>query len=144
LILYFDASALVKRYAREIGSALVRRLLGSSEVVATSRLSEIEVASAVTRRARAGAITSSDRDRILAAIDPDFASLVVVELTPAISGRARTLLQRHSLRGSDAVHLASGCYLRDELTQPIGFVCFDDRLTRTARTEGFEVEPRSR
>ena len=42
---YFDASALVKRYVREEGSAKVRRLI-SSDTPATSRLSEVEVASA--------------------------------------------------------------------------------------------------
>ena len=43
---YFDASALAKRYVRETGSTTVRRLLASG-VAATSRLSEVEVASAI-------------------------------------------------------------------------------------------------
>lgn len=43
---YCDASALVKRYVREKGSLKVRRLL-SSGPVATSRLSEVEIASAL-------------------------------------------------------------------------------------------------
>ena len=53
---YFDASALVKRYVREPAAVSVRRLL-KSDRAATSRLSEVEVASALTRRAREGAFT---------------------------------------------------------------------------------------
>jgi predicted nucleic acid-binding protein len=54
---YFDASALVKRYVRETGSVMVRRLLAAG-IVASSRLSEVEVSSGVIRRAREGAFTS--------------------------------------------------------------------------------------
>ena len=50
---YFDASALVKRYVRENGNTAVRRLL-SSDTPVMSRLSEVEVASALMRLARGG------------------------------------------------------------------------------------------
>ena len=59
---YFDASALAKRYVREIGSQSVRRLLAAG-VAATSRLSEVEVASAIARRAREGVLSAEQRDR---------------------------------------------------------------------------------
>ena len=55
---YFDASALVKRYVRETGSTTVRRLL-TLDAPVTSRLSEVEVASALVRRAREGAFTTA-------------------------------------------------------------------------------------
>jgi predicted nucleic acid-binding protein len=58
---YFDASALVKRYVRETGSVVVRRLLATG-IAATSRLSEVEVASGIVRRAREGAFTAPRRD----------------------------------------------------------------------------------
>jgi len=67
---YFDASALAKRYVREKGSAKVRRLL-SSDVAATSRYSAVEIASALARRAREGAISPDDRERTLAALQFD-------------------------------------------------------------------------
>lgn len=123
---------------------LVRRRLAASEAAATSRLSEIEIASAVHRRKREGVITLRDRDRILAAIDSDFASLVVVELTPAVCARARALLQVHSLRASDAAQLASCLSLQEALGESVCFVCFDARLTRAAHAEGVEVEPAAR
>ncbi len=135
---YFDASALVKRYVREAGSTVVRRLL-ASDLAATSRLSEVEVSSAIIRRAREAAFTIEQRDRMLTALQRDVPALAIVELTPEIAADARGLLLRHPLRASDAVQLASCLYLRRELAQPIPFVVFDRRLALAARAEGLAV-----
>ena len=135
---YFDASALVKRYVREPGSTVVRRLLASGDA-ATSRLSEVEVSSGVARRAREGALTVRQRDRILAALVRDLPALVLVELTSEVAADARALLLRHPLRASDALQLASCLYLQRHLAQPVPFVAFDGRLTEAARAEGLTV-----
>lgn len=128
----------MKRYVREQGAVSVRRLL-KSDPGATSRLSEVEVASALVRRAREGAFSPDERDRALASIGRDFATLIVVEFTPEIAAASRELLLRHRLRAGDAVQLASCLYLQRELGQPISFVAFDDRLTDAAGGEGLQV-----
>lgn len=136
---YFDASALVKRYVREDASVRVRRLL-RSDTPATSRLSEVEITSALERRAREGAFSLAERDRALAALVSDFPALVVVELTAEIIAKARALLQRHALRAGDAVQLASCLYLQAQLGEPVAIVAFDERLLTAARQEGL-LEP---
>ena len=135
---YFDASALVKRYVRESGSATVRRLL-TSGTAASSRLSEVEVSSGIIRRAREGAFTIQQRDRMLAALLRDVPALAMVEMTPEITADARTLLLRHPLRAGDAIQLASCLYLQRQLAQPIPMVAFDGRLVQAARAEGVAV-----
>lgn len=141
---YFDASALVKRYVRESGSTTVRRLLASG-TAATSRLSEVEVSSGIVRRAREGAFTIQQRDRMLAALVRDVPALAMVEMTPEITSDARTLLLRHPLRAGDAIQLASCLYLQRQLAQPVPFVAFDGRLVKAARAEGLTViTPRGR
>lgn len=135
---YFDASALVKRYVREVGTTTVRRLLASG-TTATSRLSEVEVSSAIVRRAREKAFTIEQRDRMLAALQRDVPALAIVELTPEITADARTLLLRHPLRAGDAVQLASCLYLQRQLAQPVPLVAFDGRLVLAARLEGLSV-----
>ena len=135
---YFDASALVKRYVREHGSLLVRRLL-STGTGATSRVSEVEVASGIVRRAREGALSPPQRDRVLAALADDLPALVIVELTPDLAIEARRLLLAHALRAGDAIQLASALYLGRHLARPLPFVAFDGRLTQAAAAEGLDV-----
>lgn len=133
-MVYFDASALAKRYVRETGSLRVRRLL-SSDLPATSRYSAVEIASALARRAREGAISEDDCERALTALRDDLTAMLVVELTPEVVTRAQTLLRRHPLRAGDAVQLACCLHLRDELQAQITIVAFDDRLSAAARKE---------
>ena len=135
---YFDASALVKRYVRETGSAMVRRMLASG-IVATSRLSEVEVASGIVRRAREGAFAPARRDRALTAFQRDMPAFAIVEVIPEITADARTLLLRSPLRANDAIQLASCLYLQRQLNQPVPFVAFDQRLLDAARAEGVAV-----
>jgi predicted nucleic acid-binding protein len=135
---YFDASALAKRYIREKGSLRVRRLL-SADVPATSRLSSVEIASALVRRSREGAISAEQRERALAILDTDMSALLVVELTPAIVARAQSLLKRHPLRAGDAIHLASCLHLQEQLQEESTFIAFDDRLIAAARLEGLAL-----
>ena len=131
---YFDASALVKRYVREKGSSKVQRLL-AAEVSATSRLSAVEIASAVARRVREGNLSGEDRNRILAAVDRDMTGVLVVEVTAAVLTSAQLLLQRHPLRTGDAIQLASCLHLQEHIEDDVTFVGFDDRLLAAARAE---------
>jgi uncharacterized protein len=136
---YFDASALAKRYVREKGTVRVRRLLSSSDAAATSRLSSVELVSALMRRSREGLLSERERERALAALDADLAVLYVVELTPIIAARANALLRRHVLRAGDAIQLASGLHLKDALQDETTFVAFDQRLVAAARAEGMRL-----
>jgi predicted nucleic acid-binding protein len=118
----------------------VRRLL-SGDVVATSRLSEVEVVSAVIRRAREGAFGGRERDRALEALAIDLGAMHVVEILPEIATKARGLLLRHPLRAGDAIQLASCVFLQQELGEPVRFVVFDERLRAAARAEGLSLAP---
>jgi len=140
LIRYFDASAIVKRYVRETGSKLVRRLI-STAPPATSRFSEVEVASAVARRCRDGAFSIAARDRVLRALAADLAAFHLMELTEETAGLARALLLRHPLRAGDAIQLASCLVLQQALRSPVPMVAFDSRIRETAASEGLTVVP---
>jgi predicted nucleic acid-binding protein len=137
-MIYLDASALAKRYVRETGSQTVRRLLAEG-VAATSRLTEVEVASAIARRAREGTLSTEQRDRLLAALTDDVPAMAVVELTSDVAAEARSLLLKHALRAGDSIQLASGLYLQRQLARPVRFVVYDDRLAAAARAEGLRV-----
>jgi len=65
--LFFDSSALVKRYLTEIGSTWVAAQInpGSNNVIVIAEITRVEVAAALAARHRAfGNITLSERDRL--------------------------------------------------------------------------------
>ena len=135
---YFDASALVKRYVREPQTDAVRRLL-AEDTAASSRLTEVEISSAVVRRCREGGMSAKSRDAILSMLRDDFAVLYVVEFSAAISRLCHELLIRRPLRAGDAIQLASGIHLRDQIGQPTEFISYDRRLNAAAADEGMEI-----
>jgi predicted nucleic acid-binding protein len=139
LIRYFDASALVKRYVVEDHSETVQRLLSSSSV-ATSRLSEVEIVSALARRCREGVFSESERDRIFEHIPRDFETFHVIEIVPEITVLTYDLLRRHRLRASDSLQLASCLYLSAKLSRKVPLIGFDSRLTEAAEAEGLDVD----
>ena len=110
-------------------------------IAATSRLSEAEVASALSRRCREGAFSPEERDRALAALRRDISQIFLVEPSPEVVARAVAVLARHVLRASDSVQLASCIEVRDRLQVPCLFVCVDERLLTAARHEGLTTAP---
>jgi len=138
LICYLDASALVKRYVTENHSRDVSKLL-SAEIPVTSRLSESEIASALARRHREGSLTLPERNRLLAAMQQDLASLYIVEVSPEVSAKACGLLMRHRLRAGDALQLASALLLAGKSNLKIQFVSFDRSLNEAASREGLAL-----
>ncbi len=136
-MIFVDASALVKRYVHERHSVKVRRIL-ASQAVAVSRLSEVEVPSALARLVREGRLSERSRDRALRAFVVDFASWHVVELTSAVTSLARTQLLRHELRSGDAIQLASALWLQHAVPLA-GLLAFDTRLAAAAVAERLAI-----
>ena len=135
MIRFFDASALAKRYVDEPQSEEARRFFAAG-IPAASRLSEVELTSALVRRWRAGELSQAERDRALGMVREDFTALTVVELVPEVAALACRLLPRHALRAGDAVQLASCLYLERKLGRAVEFVGFDERLGEAAAQEG--------
>ncbi len=129
---------MAKRYVEEPESDRVRGLL-ADDLVATSRITESEVASALARRCREGEFSVADRDRALSVLRRDQRSLFLVEVTRAVSRRSISLLQRHPLRAADALQLASCLEFQEQLRLSVRFVAYDHRLCETARAEGLEI-----
>jgi hypothetical protein len=138
LIVFLDASAWVKRYAAEPGSSEVKDLSVRSPL-ALSRITEVEVASALARLTRQGILSAGQRDAEIQRLQLDLETISIVEFTAELSKQAQALVQRHPLRASDAVQLASALALRQQTSSAPLFVCYDQRLSEAARAEGFET-----
>jgi predicted nucleic acid-binding protein len=141
-MVFVDASALVKRYVRERHSVKVRRFLAAGPV-AVSRLSDVEVPSALARLVRERRLSARTRDRAIAAFVTDLAAWHVVEITTDVTALARTLLHRHDLRAGDAIQLASAVWLRRTVVLS-GVLAFDTRFVTAAHAEHFPLLPAAR
>jgi predicted nucleic acid-binding protein len=107
--------------------------------VAISRLSMVEVGSALARRCREGDLDETARDRLMVALRQDEAAFRVVELTSEVVTEAHGLLQRHALRASDAIQLASLLVLRRALDERVSLLTFDGDLVAAAEAEAVLV-----
>lgn len=144
---FFDSSALVKRYARETGTAwmvgLFRRAMQHRFYAA--RVTHVEVVSALARKERGGHLTPDALSRALARFEREFAHrFVIVEATPALLADAAELARNHPLRGYDALQLTAALEANTQRTAsrlpPLVFVAADADLLDAASREGLATD----
>ncbi len=138
MIVYLDTSSLVKLYVEEDKSSKVEALVRSSEVTATSLVAYAEARAAFARRFREKAFTPDEHDRIKEFFDKDWSSYLILSVTADMIRLAGDLAEKHALRGFDSIHLASALTLHRELSSPIFFSCFDDKLQKASKRENLE------
>src|SRR5206468_11006654 len=85
-----------------------------AERIATVRVTYAEARAAFARQRRERAITARDLRTLVRALDEDWASLAVVEVTEASVRAAGDLAERHALRAYDALQLAAAVQLHAE------------------------------
>jgi predicted nucleic acid-binding protein len=134
--LYLDTSSLLKLYLLEIGTPETQALRDRADSVATSLVAYPEARSGLARALRSGRITSADYQTVLLAFEADWPMYLVQDVTNSLVRLAGDLTEKHLLRGYDAVHLASAVTLQRELSEPVTFSAWDERLMAAAAAEG--------
>lgn len=144
---FFDSSALVKRFARETGSAWVFNLLKPSHgnTVYVVRITGVEVVSALTRRVRAGSLTPMEANKAIARLERSLLlRYACIDIQEPLAVRAMRLAKAHALRGYDAVQLAAALSVNAGRlaagTTALTLVSADDALNTAARAEGLAVD----
>ncbi|MEO8083829.1 MAG: type II toxin-antitoxin system VapC family toxin [Ardenticatenales bacterium] len=139
MIVFFDASSLIKLYIDEPDAQDTRRLAADSTAIAVSLISWVEVTSAFARRRREGFLTDATLDAALDAFRSDWPSYVVMNVDEI---EAAFLTLRHPLRAMDAIQLAAARGIADVIPASELIVsCHDARLAIAARDEGMTVRP---
>lgn len=141
MIVFFDTSALIKRYLEEAGSDAVAKLWSSATLAAASQLLYAEMIATFARKRREEPSNAAVLDQRQQAFRTDFQTLTRIALDDDVHRRVDDLLGCHPLRGADAIHLASALLVRDALQQAVTFACADAKLVAAARAEGLSVEP---
>ena len=141
MILYLDASALVKRYVAELGSAEVSDAISQAEVTGTALLSRAEVEAALAKAVRVNALTQEEAWASIQVFRNEWPDLVRVHVTEMVVARAGALAWDHGLRGYDAVHLAAASGWQDALGERVTLATFDRHLWTVAESVGLEAYP---
>jgi predicted nucleic acid-binding protein len=141
---FADSSALVKLYAEELGTEMMRTL----SPLIISQLARVEVPAALWRKHRLGELSADDASVLISAFEADYfgteedsARFLAVGATAAILDAAAQLAGVHGLRAYDSVQLASACSALRELPEGIRFAAFDQALRTAAAREGLQLLP---
>ncbi len=141
MILYFDSSALVKRYIVEIGSQKVAQAIALADITGTVVIARAEVATAFAKAVRMAVLTRDEAHACLEQFRRDWPHLVRTRVTEATAARADQLAWHYQLRGYDAVHLAAALLWQDALGEMVTMATFDLKLWQVAAQAGLLVYP---
>ena len=141
MIVYLDASALVKRYVAERGSRETGALSARADVVATSLVTRAEVAAALAKAVRLGVVEPDGGRKAQRAFVRQWPDIAKVPVTEALVARAEALAWDFALRGYDAVHLASALTWQESVGAAITLATFDRQLWDAGKQVGIHVWP---
>ena len=115
MIVYFDTSSLVKLYVEEDESDSVKVLLDSASHAAISIVGYAEARAAFARRYREKSILEKDYHSLIGSFDNDWGNYLIIQVSHELVKLAGELIEKHELRGFDALHLASAIILNQNV-----------------------------
>lgn len=137
MVVYFDTSYLAKIYLLEPGTELAREIQASVGDKATSPITYVEMAAALSRQRRDGALSDNEYHRLLTEFRSDWPKLVKIEINEELVRHAGDLASKYALKGADAIHLASALeFSKAGKGIKVLFATADEKLRRGAVLEG--------
>ncbi|HSV43393.1 MAG TPA: type II toxin-antitoxin system VapC family toxin [Candidatus Bathyarchaeia archaeon] len=132
---FFDTSALAKRYVQENGSEQINKIFkNSSHEFFVSILTLPEIFSAMSRLRRESRLTKKQYQEIKDALLREFDDFHVCDLTSEVVRQAVELLEKYTLRTLDAMHLACAVMIKADL-----FVSSDTQQIKAAKNLSLAV-----
>lgn len=139
---FLETTAFAKLFVQEQGTKELIELLAEVEdnhkLIASS--APLEIYSAIRRRERAGTIPAEIATHILDSLGVESSRAVQQPLNPAVLEAARQLVDRTSLRWTDALQLGAAVTARSMYQgMAITFISALPQMLEAAKAEGFEV-----
>jgi hypothetical protein len=131
---FFDSSALVKRYLTEAGTAEVLAWCDEASELALSVIAIPELISAFRRLAREGRLTEAQYAQVKRDLRADLADALLCDTSAQVVQRAIDALEAAALRGMDAVHIGAALVSGADV-----FVSADARQSAAATRFGLRV-----
>lgn len=131
---FFDSSAFAKRYIDEPGTVEVLAWCDRASELALSVIAIPELIAAFCRLRREQKISDIAYRRWKSDLMSDIADAAICDATPQAIQRAVQALERHPLRGMDAIHVGTALAIGAE-----AFVTADIRQAAAAKALGLRV-----
>lgn len=133
--IFLDTSTMAKRYVQEPGSEELDDLLLSVAIeVFVSTLAFPEFAAAIGRKLRNKEILKESAKNAMRELEKDWYGLFTkIPLAETVAESAASMAIQYSLKGADAVHLASAIEIGADL-----FVVSDNQLISAAKKTGIK------
>lgn len=141
MMVYLDASALVKRYLQEVGTAEVEALIDEAQLTATSLISRAEVVAALSKAARMNLVTKEEAAHAAQQFRADWPALFRLRLDETTLAQADSLAWNYGLRGFDAIHLATAQIWQEALNEAVVFATYDKQLWQAAQQISLQAWP---
>jgi hypothetical protein len=141
MILYFDSSALVKRYLHEARSAEVERVFIQAEQTGTAMISRAEVSAALAKAVRMNWVAHADAIKGLTEFQSQWKTIFRLHIREITVERADALAWKYSLRGYDAIHLACAMLWQESISSLVTLATFDEPLWAAAQSAGMAAWP---
>ncbi|ETN87680.1 PIN domain-containing protein [Thermus scotoductus] len=138
---FWDASALLPLLALEAATERVQDLYLENPLVVVWWGTELELVSALARKAREGILKDAPLAKALDRLERLQRAWYEVLPGEEVRKTARRLLFAHPLRTGDALQLAAAWVASRGRPQDLPFVTLDARLAGAALREGFPVLP---
>lgn len=132
--LFSDSSALAKRYIADETSDKFDDLLQRATGLTVSVLCLTEIISALCRRRRERTLTAAGYAAAKYALQQDIADTTIIQLTDEVLLTSIRLVEKHSLRSSDAIQIASALTWHSDC-----FVSADYNQCAAAKASGLTV-----
>ena len=136
---FWDASAIVPLCCSQVATNRGRKLLRAVGRMVVWWGTPVEARSAFARLVRDGSLTDSERVRAVRLLDQLRPSWDEIQPSLRVRAIAEDLPDRHGVRALDALQLADALVWCRERPNGRPFICFDERLSRTAAAVGFTV-----
>ena len=132
--IFFDSSALSKRYIDEKGSDEVEKICKDADSICVSIICLPEIISALNRLRREKKVNKNQYSNIKNAIITDLEDADLYNLSPRVIQLSIQLLEKNSLRAMDSLHIGCAIVSGSDL-----FISSDEQQLLAAKKTGLKI-----
>jgi uncharacterized protein len=138
-VIFFDASAVAKRYFQEIGSDRVNKLWNEPEILSSLAVLPCEITSALNRKRRERSLPRGAYQILKKQIEEDIGKIPLVPINTEIIEISLRLLDIYPLKTLDSLYLAGALGVQAALKETVRFIAADRQLLQAAQAEGLRT-----